>query len=119
MTTVQIDIATRRAMQLPSPQPPVVDDLIVVKANDGVSIAQGPQGAAGPPGPPAGADLHYTHTQGPAASVWVITHNLGKFPDITVFDSAGDECDGDVVHNSLSQVTVTFSAPFSGVAYLN
>lgn len=66
-----------------------------------------------------GSDAHYIHTQNVPASTWIVAHALGKRPTITVVDSAGDECDGDVHHDSTMQATIEFSAPFSGVAVCN
>jgi hypothetical protein len=81
---------------------------------------QGPPGPAGGGGGVGGSgDLTYTHPQGPASDVWVITHNLGKRPSVTVQDSAFDAVDGDVFYNDTNTLTITFSAAFSGVAYLN
>lgn len=64
-------------------------------------------------------DLNYHHTQGVPSATWVIVHNLGKRPVVTVLDSGGTEVEGDVVYDSLNQLTITFSAGFSGDAYLN
>jgi hypothetical protein len=66
-----------------------------------------------------GGDLTYTHNQVAASASWVVAHNLGKYPSITVIDTAGSEVVGDVTHNSLNQATITFSAPFSGKAICN
>lgn len=66
-----------------------------------------------------GGDLRYHHVQGSASATWVITHNLGKYPVATVIDSAGSEVEGDLTYDSLNQITITFSAGFSGDAYLN
>ncbi len=52
-------------------------------------------------------------------STVVVAHNLGKYPSVTVIDSAGDEVEGLVDHTSINQLTITFSAPFSGVAICN
>lgn len=68
---------------------------------------------------PLGADLNYTHSQSSASSVWTITHNLNKFPNYTVIDSSGDEVEGDVTYINNQQLILTFSAAFSGTAYLN
>lgn len=100
-----------------------------------LSVGQGPAGAPGPqgdPGPPgaagatgpqgtagAGGDLNFEHSQSPAASTWVVVHNLGKRPSVTVIDSAGDEVEGHLAYDSANQLTLTFSASFSGTAYLN
>lgn len=57
-------------------------------------------------------------TQPIASSTWNITHALGGRPSVTVVDSAGTVVIGEVVYNSDTSVTVLFSAPFSGYAYL-
>lgn len=64
-------------------------------------------------------DKTFTFRQGVAAKEWDITHDLGKYPSVTVVDSSGNEVVGDVQYMSESRVVVTFSAPFSGTAYLN
>ena len=58
------------------------------------------------------------HTQSSASSTWNITHDLGGRPSVTIVDSAGTVVVGDVVYNSNTSITVSFSAPFSGFAYL-
>jgi hypothetical protein len=68
----------------------------------------------------AGAqDKEYRHNQTSASSTWVITHNLNKFPSVVVFDSGGSQAVGAITHDSKNQLTITFSASFSGIAYLN
>lgn len=64
------------------------------------------------------SDVHYVYPFAPASSVNVI-HNLGKYPSVTVVDTAGDECVGDVNYVSGDELTVSFSNPFGGVLYLN
>jgi len=58
------------------------------------------------------------HTQSSASSTWNITHELGGRPSVTIVDSAGTVVVGDVVYNSNTSITVSFSAPFSGFVYL-
>ncbi len=53
-----------------------------------------------------------------ASATWVITHSLGGKPSVTIVDSADTHVFGEVQYNSNTQVTVTFSAAFSGKAYL-
>jgi hypothetical protein len=60
----------------------------------------------------------YIHTQASASSTWNIVHALGGRPSVTIVDSAGTVVVGDVVYNSNTSITVLFSAPFSGFAYL-
>jgi hypothetical protein len=50
---------------------------------------------------------------------WEITHNLSKFPSITVIDSGDTVVAGEYVYNSNNKVTLNFSAGFAGKAYLN
>lgn len=60
----------------------------------------------------------HVHTQGSASTDWVITHTLGGHPSVTIVDSADSYVFGDVKYDSTSQVTVSFTVPFSGYAYL-
>lgn len=64
-------------------------------------------------------DKNYSHVQGSPSSSWSITHSLNKYPAITVFDSSGNEVEGDVVYSNLNQVVLTFSAAFAGTASFN
>lgn len=95
----------------------------VVVGNPSVSIevTQVTQGLTGSPGSttPGSGDRTHTHNQSPASDLWVINHNLSKYPSVDVFDSAGDQVEGDVRHIDENSLRITFTAPFSGVAYLN
>jgi hypothetical protein len=64
-------------------------------------------------------DKNYVHVQDTASASWVITHNLGKYPSVTIVDSAGDEVEASVEHNSINSLTITFAAENSGKAYCN
>ncbi len=66
-----------------------------------------------------GGDLKYTYTKLSPADVWEIEHNLGKFPAVSVTDSAGSMVTGDVIYTDRNNLRITFSAAFSGFAYLN
>jgi len=48
-----------------------------------------------------------------------VTHNLGKFPSVTVVDSAGSHVVGDVQHTSINSLTITFKNNFTGKIYVN
>lgn len=91
--------------------------ITVISAGYGLQGATGAQGAAGANG--IDGDKHYAHTQAVASAAWAITHNLNKYPAVTITDSAGDEVEGEVHYDSLNALTVKFSAPFAGRAYLN
>ena len=64
-------------------------------------------------------DKHFTYIKSTPDSVWDITHDLDKYPSVTIVDSAGSVVMGDITYTSKSALTVTFSAAFSGKAYLN
>jgi hypothetical protein len=68
--------------------------------------------------PLALADKNYTQPFSVTDTV-AVPHNLGKYPAVTVMDSAGDQVDGDVVFTDLNNLTVSFSAPFSGTVTCN
>jgi len=63
--------------------------------------------------------VSYIHTQGVASNTWVINHNLGFYPNLTVQDSAGTIYEGEIAYTTLDSLTVTFSSSFSGKAYLS
>lgn len=62
---------------------------------------------------------NYVHDQQVASASWVIVHNMGKKPAVSIVDTADDEVIGQVTYNSNNQLTLTFSSPVSGKAYLN
>jgi hypothetical protein len=69
-------------------------------------------------------NITYTHNQNTTSNTWTITHNLNRFPSVTVVDSADTVVIGTVVYNSANQLTITFFASgsavaFQGKAYLN
>jgi len=66
-----------------------------------------------------GSSSTYVHTQGEAAAVWIIEHNLEKYPSVTVVTSAGTVVIGDVMYNNDNLITITFNGAFKGKAYLN
>lgn len=93
----------------------MADDAIIVVPNIPQIIIQapGPQGASGV------QTVAYKHTQTIASNTWNITHNLNFFPNVTVQDSAGTICEGEIVYTSVNALTLTFSGSFAGVAYLS
>ena len=64
-------------------------------------------------------DLHFTYSQVTASGSWDITHNLDKNPSVSIVDSGGNTVVGDVVYINKNQLTINFTAQFSGKAYLN
>ena len=65
------------------------------------------------------SDKFFEHNQASASSTWTITHNLAKFPSVTVVDSAGNYLIGEVRYLSQNVAEVRFTFPFAGKAYLN
>jgi len=76
-------------------------------------------GTQGREGPAGTGDKYYKYTQGSASAEWKIIHNLNKNPSITVQDSANDNVEGFCEYLNSNELVLTFSAAFSGVAYLN
>lgn len=64
-------------------------------------------------------DKNTTHEQSTPSSVWTINHNMGKYPSVTIIDSAGSEVEGEVVHTNENSLKIIFGSGFSGIATLN
>lgn len=62
---------------------------------------------------------YHEHRQDTPAENWEISHDLMKYPSVTVIDSAGNVVYGHVQYLSKSRVRISFSAAFSGRAILN
>jgi len=91
-----------------------------VEVTIGFSGPQGPKGDKGDNGDVQIEDLSYVHTQNVASSSWSVTHGLGFIPNITVIDSAGSVVEGSYAYSEDGNtVTLSFSSPFSGKAYLS
>ena len=61
----------------------------------------------------------FIFTQAVADTVWNVNHNLGKFPSISVVDTANTVVTGQYEYTDNNNVILTFSAGFAGKAYLN
>lgn len=73
-------------------------------------VASGPQG---PPGP-AGAAQDYEHVQSAAATEWIVNHNLGVEPSVSVLSSGGAEIEASVLHVSVNQTRIYFASAQAG-----
>jgi hypothetical protein len=69
--------------------------------------------------PTDGVDKHFTFIQGVASATWIVNHNLDKKPSVTVVDTGDNEVWGCVQHIDENNLIITFSAAFTGKAYLN
>jgi len=93
---------------------------IVASGNTIKVISVGAQGPAG------AGDLSTVHTQNTAASTWQVTHNLGKYPSVTVVDSADNHVIGTVLYkdwsnnsSSTQKLQIVFEGTFTGKAFIN
>lgn len=89
-----------------------------------VTGVPGPPGPEGPQGPPGsggggGGSGSYTYIQSVPSAFWTITHNLGYYPAVMVWDTANDMIQADVDHISPSQLTIGFNTAISGRAYMS
>ena len=64
-------------------------------------------------------DKNFVFNQNVASNLWEISHNLNKFPSVSVVDSGNNIVIGEVVYIDENNLQVVFTAPFSGKAYLN
>ena len=61
----------------------------------------------------------FIFTQAVAAAVWNVSHNLGKFPSVSVVNNNNVVINGEITYIDNNNLTCTFSAGFAGTAYLN
>jgi len=63
--------------------------------------------------------VSYTHDQQVASVIWTVTHNLGKYPSVTIVDTGNSVVNGDISYTDSNTLVLLFSTPFSGKAYMN
>jgi hypothetical protein len=66
----------------------------------------------------SGSTRRLVFEQASPSTLWEITHTLGGRPSVTIVDTAGTVVIGGVTYISDSEITVEFTAAFSGFAYL-
>lgn len=88
-----------------------------IQGMHGAAAAQGIQGTQGIAG--EATPVAFTYTQSSASTNWVINHNLGFYPNITVVDLSSNILEGDITYTDSNSVTLTFSRTTSGTAYLS
>lgn len=79
---------------------------------DKTAVIRGEQGVAG-------VSATYVHTQAVLSTSWIVTHNLGKRPAVTITDIAGNEVDAEIKHVDSNTLTVLFSLNQTGKVYCN
>jgi hypothetical protein len=65
------------------------------------------------------ADKFYTHNQAIPSAQWIVEHNLGKYPSVTVALPSGKVGMADVQYIDTNNLTITFAGEETGKAYLN
>lgn len=54
-------------------------------------------------------DEAFTHTQGEAADTWTVTHNLNRYPSVTVVDNSGVPLEGfELAYTNTNVLTLKF-----------
>jgi hypothetical protein len=64
-------------------------------------------------------DKNFVFTQGTASTTWNIQHDLNKFPSVSVVNNNNVLMYGETTYVDTNNLTINFSAGFSGKAYLN
>jgi|TARA_R110000796_G_scaffold51680_14_gene121987 hypothetical protein len=65
-------------------------------------------------------DKNFLFTQNNPLATWVVNHNLDKYPSASVVTGVNDELIyGNVTYQSTNKLTITFSSPVSGKAFIN
>jgi hypothetical protein len=64
-------------------------------------------------------DKNFVFTQNTPSTTWNINHNLGKFPSVSVVNINNVLLYGQVTYVDSNNITIEFSAGFSGKAYMN
>jgi hypothetical protein len=62
--------------------------------------------------------VKYVHTQAAISSTWVINHNLGFFPNVTVLDNSNRMLETYVQYNNVNTATIIMNSATSGKAFL-
>ena len=60
----------------------------------------------------------YTHYQSSSSTTWTMEHNLGHNPIVRAFVGNQEVQPASIVHNSVNEVTITFTSPQVGYARL-
>jgi hypothetical protein len=66
----------------------------------------------------SGPTSRFVFNQQSPSDTWTIDHTLGGFPSVSIVDSADTVVFGMITYINESRIILTFSAPFSGKAYL-
>lgn len=66
-----------------------------------------------------GSELEtYTYNQISPSLTWEITHNLNRYPNVSIVDSGGSVLYGDIQYLSVNSLKISFTSSFAGKAYI-
>lgn len=91
---------------------PVIGQVVSVRGPQGFKGDKGDKGDTGDP------SLAFLYTQPTPSLSWVIVHNLGYKPLISVFSPGGLIVECSPLHDNDNQITIVFNIPFAGSARL-
>lgn len=92
-----------------------MDGVIIIAPIDDSEVIIVEGGDRGPPGP-SGEGAAFVHTQASALTEWIINHNLGSRPFVTVLSTGGVEVEASVTHVTTNQLRINFATPQAGTA---
>lgn len=64
----------------------------------------------------SGTSQYYTHNQTTEKTEWIVNHNLGRYPSISVLSVGAVEVLCEIVHVSTNQARIYFNQPYKGLA---
>ena len=73
----------------------------------------------GVPGGTLGNGAAFVFTQDVASALWLVGHNLGMRPSVTVVDTLDREVEADVEYVDDDNLTISFGRIATGKAYLS
>lgn len=63
--------------------------------------------------------MSYVYNQTETSNIWVIEHNLGKYPNVTLLNENKEVIWGNITHDTVNKLTVRFNEGLIGTAYLS
>lgn len=82
-------------------------------------IAKGEQGERGEQGLPGASYTSEEYTQLDPSTEWIINHNKGYYPTVTVLDLFNRIVGTEIKHISINQVRIVHDTPQSGKVIIN
>ena len=88
---------------------------VTVRSTKVQTIAKVERGPPGPPGTGGDSDV-FEYSPPTPLSEWIVNHNFGRNPVVSVLSPGGVEVEAEVVHMTVNQARVRFNAPQFGKA---